>query len=219
MGVYKEYTMKSFKLCILFTIVGTVLFCANGIAFAQINTKYAELFELSSGHEYSGNIAGALNDILQILRVDPNHYVANYRTGYLYYLKGQYEDSIKYYKKASAIQSKAIEPLLGLMLPLTALKQWSKAEAIGGDVLKKAPLNYLAGSRLAFIYFSQGKYQKAEAQYKTVLESFPSEIEMMLGLAWTYQKEGRGAEAKKMFEDVLSISNNNANAIRGLKSL
>jgi tetratricopeptide (TPR) repeat protein len=211
--------MKCTRLVKTITCAGLIVFCADSIATANINRRFAELFETSIGHEYSGNLDSALNDVLQIIRVDANHYIANYRAAWLYYLKGQYEDSITYYKKGAAIKPKAIEPLLGMMLPLTALKQWPRAEALGEEILRKAPLNYLAGSRLAFIYFSQGKYHKAEVQYMKVLESYSSEIEMMLGLGWTYQKQGKKAEARKMFEEVLSISNNNKNALNGIRSL
>lgn len=211
--------MKCTKSIITIIFAGWMVFCTEHNALADVNKRFAALFETSIGHEYSGNLDSALNDVLQIIRIDANHYVANYRAGWLYYLKGQYENSITYYKKAAAIKTKALEPLLGMMLPFTALKQWPKAETLGEEILKKAPHNYLAGSRLAFIYFSQGKYQKAEVQYMKVLESYSSEIEMMLGLGWTYQKQGKKAEARKMFEEVLSISNNNKNALNGITSL
>jgi len=188
------------------------------VALADVDQRIAALFESSAIHETKGYLDKALGDVHKILGMDPNHYVANYRAGWLYYSMGRYTDSIRLYKKASSIKPRAIEPQLGLMLPLMASKQWGKAEALGEELLKKAPFNYLAGSRLAFIYFSQGKYQNAKVQYQKVLENFPSEIEMMLGLGWTYLKQQKKAEAREMFETVLSISKKNANALAGLNA-
>jgi len=181
--------------------------------------KIAALFESSFAHEATGNIQSALNDALKILRLSSSHYIANYRVAWLYYLKGRYADSTKFYKKALNIKPDAIEPKLGLLLPLMASRRWSEAETLAVSILKKAPANYLGGSRLAYIYFSQGKYQAALNQYKEVLRNFPSEIEMMLGLGWTYLKIGQKSEAKKMFLRVLSIRRQNLNARAGLEAL
>ncbi|MCU0661032.1 MAG: tetratricopeptide repeat protein [Myxococcota bacterium] len=181
--------------------------------------KIAVLFESSFTYEAKGNIDHALNDVLQILRIDPKSYIANYRAGWLYFLKGRYADSLAFYKKSAQFSPKAIEAKVAMMQPLMAQSRWGEAEGVGKEVLSKAPGNYLACSRLAFVYFSQGKYAEAEKQYKATLEAFPSEIDMMLGLGWTYVKLGRKAEARKMFEGVLTIRRQNLNARAGLEAL
>jgi tetratricopeptide (TPR) repeat protein len=183
------------------------------------NEKMAELFELSFAHEIKGKPDQALSDVRKILARDKNHYIANLRAGWLAYLNAKYSESIRYYKKATRIAPNAVEPLLGLMLPMMASRMWTDAEKIGGQVLKRAPANYLAGSRLAYIYFSQGRYAKAETEYIKVLGNFPSEVEMMLGLGWTYLRQGKKAEARKMFEQALSIRRKNLNARAGLDTL
>lgn len=189
------------------------------VAADSSETKIAALFESSFAHEATGNIKNALNDTLNILRMNASHYIANYRVAWLYYLQGRYSESIQFYKKACSIKPNAIEPELALLLPLMASRRWSEAEKLALQVLKKAPANYLGGSRLAYIYFSQGKYKLALAQYKEVLDNYPSEIEMMLGLGWTYLKIGQKAEARKMFLRVLSIRRQNVNARAGLEAL
>ncbi len=182
-------------------------------------SKIPALFESSFAYEATGDYARALNDTLQVLRQAPDHYLGNLRAGWLYYLKGRYADAVKRYEKAQALAPKAIEPKLGAMLPLMAAKRWGEAEALGKAVLARAPHNYTAGSRLAFIAFSLGRYKEAERRYRAVLEDFPSDTEMTLGLAWTYVRQGRTAEARALFQQVLEVHRKNVNAQAGLDAL
>lgn len=183
------------------------------------DAKMAELFEASFANEVLAKYDLSLNDVLKILRMNPGHYIANLRAGWLSYLNGQHRESIAFYNKARALKPNAVEPLLGLMLPMMAARMWSEAEQAAQKILQKAPSDYLAGSRLAYIYFSQGKYGKAEAQYAKVLADYPSDVEMMLGLGWTCLRQGKKVEAKAAFEEVLKIRRKNANARAGLEAL
>ncbi|GMV44064.1 MAG: hypothetical protein AMXMBFR64_57800 [Myxococcales bacterium] len=178
-----------------------------------------DLFASSFAYETTGDLDRALNDALRVVRVEPSHYVATLRAGWLYYLKGRYGDSVDLYQKAVKLAPNAAEPKLGLMLPLMAAGRWGEAEAVGEQVLAKAPRNYLAASRLAYCAFSQGRWKVAEQRYKEVLDDYPGDLEMMLGLAWTWAKQGRAAEAKGLFQKVLVIRKDNVNARAGLDSL
>ncbi len=178
-----------------------------------------ELFESSFANEATGNTDKALNDVLKILRLDDRSYVANLRAGWLYYFKGRYLDSVTFYERAEELAPGALEPRLGLMLPLMAAARWKKAETLARAILKKAPHDYLATSRLAFVLYSQGRYKEAETQYRKVLANYPSDVDMMLGLGWTYVKQGRTADARGVFEKVLTIKRENVNARAGLQAL
>jgi len=210
--------IRKFSLCLILMVLLT-LTAGNAARADDRSDQIAGLFETSFAMENAGNYDRALSDVQSILHLDPSHYIANYRAGWLYYLKADYADSIKYYTKAATIAPGAMEPQLGLMLPLMAAQKWTDAEALGKKLVERSPDNYLAGSRLAYIYYIQGKYKPAEQQYQAVLKNYPSEIDMMLGLGWTYLKEGRSAEAREMFQKVLSIRRQNANALAGMKAL
>ena len=190
-----------------------------GSVRAEPTSRVAELFESSFANEASGKNGKALEDVLKILKIDGQHYVATLRAGWLNYMKKRYSESVRFYKRAASMAPKAIEPQLGLMLPLMASKRWKEAERVGKWIMKVAPRNYLAGRRLAYIAFSQGKYKAAETRYMSVWADHPSDVEMMLGLGWTYRRQGRKADARKMFETVLSIRRKNANAKAGLEGL
>jgi tetratricopeptide (TPR) repeat protein len=201
-------------------LCAAVALATTGTARAQSHAEeIAALFESSYLQEQAGTIEQAIADVTAILRLDPANYVANYRLGWLCYCKGTFADSIVYYTRAMTLAPGAIEAQLGLLLPLMAAQKWDDAETLGRKLAARAPDNYLAGSRLAYVYYMEGKYKLAEQQYQATLKNYPSELEMMLGLGWTYLKQGRSAEARDMFKKVLAVHRKNANALAGLKGL
>ncbi len=197
-----------------------IVLIAMPSAFADQKTdRMADLFESSIAQESSGNIDRALDETLDILKLEPKHYLANYRAAWLYYYKGNYAKSVVYYENAAEIQPDSLEAKLGLLLPLMAEKKWTRAQSLAEKLYAQAPYNYYAGSRLAYIYYSHGKYDLAAGQYKKVLKAFPSETDMTLGLGWTYLKLGKKELARNAFAEVLLIKKNNLSAKTGMESL
>lgn len=193
-----------------------------GVAHAtapNTNAQITSLFESSYAHEGAGRLDKALNATLKVLRLVPDHYVATYRAAWIYYSQGRFNDAVQYYQKAAVLAPNALEPRLAMMLPLMASARFDEAAAIAHAVLKTNPANYLAGSRLAYIYFSLGRFAEAEAAYTRVLALYPSDLEMMLGLAWSQTQLGKTAEARALFAYVLTLQSNNASAQAGIDAL
>lgn len=202
----------------LLLVCGGLLQPASSAAAGE-KDPIGQLFSASFGHEAQGQTDKALSAVLKVLKKRPQHYIAHLRAGWLYYHKGRYDDSVQHYQSAMRLAPGALEPKLGLMLPLMAAKRWPEAEKIGEEILQKAPYQYTALSRMAYVAFLQGRYTEAESRYKKVLADYPSDVEMMLGLGWTYARQGRKKEAKGMFGEVLSIRPDNVSAKSGLSSL
>ncbi|NOZ84850.1 MAG: tetratricopeptide repeat protein [Deltaproteobacteria bacterium] len=176
----------------------------------------SEHFRQSLDYESSGDYSKALKEVMLVLRKSPDDYMANLRAGWLYYLLGKHTDSAIHYRRAVRMAPKAIEPLLGLSLPLVASKKWKEAEDVCKEALRLDSNNYTAKSRLAFTEFSIGKYAEAARLYKDILALYPGNLEMKLGLAWTYLRQGRSKAAKKLFKEVLRINPRNQSALSGL---
>ena len=175
-----------------------------------------QLFEESYNLEEKRNYGGALNKVLKVIRQDTKNYTAHIRAGWLFYCRKDYDTSISYYKKAMTIKPRAIEPALGMTYPLMAARQWKRAEKLTRSIIRKDTYNYSANSKLAYILFSQGKYSKAKKYYERLLNVYPSNITMKLGLAWTYLRLGNKYQAAIYFNKVLQVKRNNQNAIRGI---
>ena len=202
---------------IVFFAVLLILFGAPVGVLADESAKIPEYFETSFSHESRGNYAEALNSVLRILRIDQRNYTAMLRAGWLGYLKGDYKNSVSYYRKAVLLEPEAVEPKLGLMLPLMASKEWDAAGDVAREILKFDEKNYLANSRLAYIFFSLDRYGEAEKQYRKIIAWYPSDIEMKIGLGWTLVRMDNKKEAAGIFRDVLTVRKNNTSAHDGME--
>jgi len=176
----------------------------------------ADLYDTSLGRGAGEEAAKIVEDDLAILRRDANLYAANLRAGWLHYLLGKHAEASRFYLKAMASKPNAIEPRLGAMLPMMATGDWPATERTAREALKKAPHEYLASSRLAFALFSLKRFPEAQAQYKEVLEDFPGDVDMMVGLGWTYFHQDLKPQAQETFQRALSIRRDSKSAQEGL---
>jgi tetratricopeptide (TPR) repeat protein len=178
-----------------------------------------DLYRQSYVHESRGEIYAAVNDLEEIGKLGPTNYVWSLRKGWLHYLAGQYDQAVSLYDAAIALEPKAIEPRLGVLLPLMALKRWKEAEDQAALVLSMSPGEFTATSRLAFIHYTQGRFGKAEAFYRQALVAYPANVEMRTGLAWSLLKQSKPTEARAEFERVLAFAPDQPSAKEGLALL
>jgi len=179
----------------------------------------AELWKQSYALEASAKYQEALDVLAQLPKSEPRGYMYHLRSAWLLYLAGRYSESVAAYTKASEVSPRAVEPKLGGLLPLMALKRWQDAEAWARAVLKAEPDNYLAGRRLALILFNLGRFDAAEQQYQRVFEHYPSDLEMLSGVGFCRMRKGKTAAAKESFRAVLAFKPDDAAARSGLAAL
>jgi tetratricopeptide (TPR) repeat protein len=170
---------------------------------------------MSYAAEARGDYGGAL-ELLERLGPAGGAYVAQLRTGWLHYLVGRHAQAAEAYQRAMTLEPAAVEAHLGAMLPLMALRRWKDAERIGEEVLTMAPGDFTATSRLAYIQYSQGQWERAEPLYRRALAAWPASAEMRTGLGWTLLKLGRFKEAREAFEAVLLFAPDHLRAREGL---
>lgn len=209
--------MKTFQ-SILLLVICFAVFPLTGAGAAEANDISGH-FEKSFDSEYQGDNSSALKEVLKILRLDGGNYTATLRAGWLSYQLGSHEDAIEHYRKAVSLAPYAVEPRLGLLLPLMALKRWERAEAVAHEALRLDETNFTVNSRLAYIFFSRGKYGLAARHYKKVLKLYPSDVEMQLGLAWTYVRMGKKRAARRLFGEILQVRRSNSSAQEGMEAV
>lgn len=210
--------MKQLRSVILAGWISFVLLPGMVSAVEQ-EDQVAAHFTRSFDAEVKGEYEGALNEMLQVLRSDVGNYTAMLRTGWLFYQLGRYQDAVINYRKAVALAPGAIEPMLGLTMPLMALYRWKETEVVCLDILKIDPMNYLADVRLAHTLFSLGRFREAAERYSRILVRYPSDIDVKSGLAWAYTRMGRVTDARTLFRQVLRVRANNTSALTGLETL
>jgi len=175
-----------------------------------------EKWRASYACEARGDVACALTSLESLPAAD---YVVQLRRGWLLYLAERYSEAAAAYQSAAALEPKAIEPRLGLMLPLMALRRFVEAEKVGQEVLILAPSEFTATSRLAYIHYVQGRFAQAVTWYRKALAAYPSNVEMRAGLGWSLLKQNKVKEARVELERVLSFAPDHASAKEGLAML
>ena len=172
-------------------------------------------FQKSYNDEAAGAFELALSDLAGIATTGYVQYVVELRRAWLLYRLGRNAESVTAYGKASALDPTAVEPRLGSLPPLGALRRWTDVESTAREILRKDSGNYTATIRLAYALYSQAKYAEAEATYRALLALYPSDVDVRAGLGWSLLKENKGPDAQTVFAEVLAIAPKNSLAIEG----
>lgn len=196
-------------------LLGLLVALHPGQARADGNAdRYQASYEL----EAKGQVAAALKTLKGLPASDQTGYFFKLREAWLTYLVGEFKASVDLYREAASQRPKAIEPLLGMLLPQIAARLWKDAEATARTILRMAPKNDTALGRLAWVLFNQGRYAEAARVYQQVMELFPANLEMQAGFAWCLLRQGQKAEAQRVFQGIVALSPKYQSAVDGLKA-
>jgi len=206
--------MIAARLCC--SVLLLAVLCAPRPAAAAPDERVAALYRASYELEARGNAAGALGKMGEIRALTGATYFVVVRTAWLQYLKGDFAGAVTSYRDAIRWEPKAVEPKLGVTLPLLALKRWRELERACRDVLALDPHNAIARARLAHALYAVGNYPDAATAYRKLVADYPSVLDHQTGLGWALLRMGRRAEAQRLFQTVLTVSPDNASAKAGL---
>ncbi len=147
---------------------------------------------------------------------DRGAYLAQLRRAWLLYSAGQFDESVAAYRAAAQGSPRAVEPRVGELLPLLALRRWREAEQRAQEVLRLDADNYLATRRLALALYNLGRFDRAQETYERVLAQYPGDLEMLTGVGWCELQRGHRPAAATAFRAVLAVSPDDAGAAAGL---
>jgi tetratricopeptide (TPR) repeat protein len=201
------------------TMVLTMVLAFPAASRAAEGNSVPELYRLSYAAEGRGDLPAAIQWMDEVARQGDASYVLHLRRGWLLHLARRPAESAASYAKAIELEPRAVEARLGAMVPLMAQRRWKEAEKQGLDVLSLAPGDFTAQSRVAFIQYTQGFFEKAEAAYRGALAAYPGNVEMRAGLAWSLLRQRRMPEARAEFEKVLRIAPDHPSANEGVGQL
>lgn len=175
-----------------------------------------EAWRRSYALEARGDARGALAALDALPDDARGTYLYALRRAWLLYSQGRHDEAVAAYRQAEAAAPEAIEPKVGELLPLLALRRWQEAEQRARAVLRADPANYLATRRLALALYQLGRHDDARAAYQQVLARYPGDLEMLTGVGWCELQRGRRDEAAAAFRAVLAVSPDDASATAGL---
>jgi len=202
------------KKTLLGIITPLLLLAACAASHAQESALAAAL-KASYEAEANGDYSAAIKAL-----AIPNAagaYIAQLRLGWLGYCAKDWTESITRYKQAAQLAPFAIEPLLGLMLPQQAAGKNDDAIHTAQTILRQDPNNYTALSRTAWLLYLRRDYKQAAITYRKLVNLYPTDTEMLLGLGFALKFAGERKEAAQYFNTVLLLSPNNSRALEGLR--
>jgi tetratricopeptide (TPR) repeat protein len=197
------------QLTLLLVFAATTLF---GQTDARLQA-FAASYTFEQNQEYQRAI-DTLNSAYEA-----SSYEMNVRLGWLYYYAGDYDKSISYYKKASALLPYSVEAKLGLGLPLAAMGNWNEFEITMQNVLQTDPQNTLANYKLGLLFYNRAEYELARQYIEKVVNLYPFDYDSVILLAWINLNMEDFRKAKILFKKSLMIYPANESALEGLQQI
>ena len=201
--------MDYLKHVILSMLILTI-FSISAIAQQSLS----EAFKASYESEKAGKLEIAIEALETVY--EPDSYELNLRLGWLYYQKGEMDQSMVYYRRAVNLKPYAIEPKLGLAYPYSAMAMWDEVIDLYEKILETNPQNSLVNYRLGLIYYNRGQYERADSYIEKTVNLYPFDYDSLLLFAWNKLMMQRTREAKVLFEKVLLANPDDESAINGL---
>lgn len=139
------------------------------------------------------------------------------KTGLPYH---QFQDAITWLKRAkTAASSDNPIPALELALTYEWAGEFDNARPIYNELLVLTPDSRPALLGSARVAVNQKRWSDARAIYDSFLQQNSEDVDALNGLAWLHMANNDLDAAKKSFNDVLAVQDNNPEAIQGLAQI
>lgn len=198
-------------------ILPIILLAISVVVPVQGQDVLVEAFRVSYELEQQGDYKNAAARLQQVYQRDS--YEINLRLGWLYYRGGSFDESEGYYRNAVALRPYAVEPRLGLALPLAAAGKWDELIVLYERILETDPQNSIANYRLGLIYYNRGEYENADSYIEKVVNLYPFDYDSLLLFGWNKLALQRNREARVLFQKVLLYNPGDESALQGLERL
>ena len=185
-----------FKQIVKFSLTGLLIIPLTALA---VDDAWMRSYSLEANGQYND----AAKTIEKFLKQIPDNEFAELRSGWLYYLAGNYSRSITHYQTALKLNSQSIEARLGLTLPLMAQGRWREAAIESQEVIKVSKWNYYAHVRLMACEEALRQWDELVKHAQEVHSRYPGDATVLVYAARAYKQTGNTAKAKSMYNEVL----------------
>ncbi len=163
------------------------------------------------------------NSILNLLEQNPDITFrdgwTNYRIGDAYYLAGNIQEAINYYKASITIAPYSLDFLNKLGSAYIKQKEYTKAKKIFENILQENPKYYVALSNLGFTYLNLGNREKALQFYNQALAINPDYQQAILNKVGIYILNNEIYQARKTLIELIERDPDNQKAKQILQSI
>jgi len=191
---------KLFHPCLSFLSPLIILIALPCFAHAADNTVWSDSYALEANGKYD-KAAAVLAPLLNKGR---DSELALMRYGWLNYLQGNYNDSIRNYKQALERNSRSFDARLGITLPLMAQQRWNEASRYLQQILIQSPYHYWAHIKLMACEEGLRKWETLAKHSTSLAAYYPSDATILVYLARAYAWQGKPHLAKQAYQRVLA---------------
>lgn len=156
---------------------------------------------------------------VELVRQDPNNAKNHVDLGYRMYQKGQYNEALAEYKKATQLDGKNFSAYLNLGLAYQHVGKNDLAISSLNTAIDLQPKGFEAHYYLGKAYYATGKYEQAVQEFSLAYKLNPGSFDTTFALAQTYEKMGNIADAKNQYASILDYDPKNTQASDALKRL
>jgi tetratricopeptide (TPR) repeat protein len=175
-----------------------IIIFGNSVILAAVD-PWAESYRLEALSQFDN----AAKTMGLVIKDNPGNDFAVSRRGWLNYLRGAHNESIRDYHKALDINPKSLDARLGLLLPLISQQRWREVSSNANKALKIAPWNYYAHVRLMISEEGEKKWDTLAKHARKVSQRFPSDATVLVYLARANDWMKNNKEARRAYEKVL----------------
>jgi tetratricopeptide (TPR) repeat protein len=193
-------------------VLALLLLLMGGLPAAAQEPDIMDAYYRSYDYERTEDYMNAVRALAPVFDRYPEGYTVNLRMGWLYYLNGNYANSLVHYGAAQRVAPYALEPKVGSLLPLLAQEKYAAAESMAYQVVSVDYYNYYGNLRLGFALRLQGKLEQARLVIGKMLTAYPSDSLFLTELGLIAVAEGDMEEARATFTDVLILDPENPTA-------
>ncbi|MBN2788785.1 MAG: tetratricopeptide repeat protein [Candidatus Delongbacteria bacterium] len=178
------------------------------LSFKDIQNAYTSSYSYETAQKYDK----AISSLNKVITAYPNGYTVNYRLGWLYYLAGNYANSVKHLNAALLIYPYSVEALNTVNLVNVAKLDWDKVEAQSINIFKIDYYNYYANYWYSVALMRQKKYDQSIKIANKMLGVFPTNVTFLNILAESTYLLGSTEDGLKIFESVVILDKDNETA-------
>jgi tetratricopeptide (TPR) repeat protein len=173
---------------------------------------WAESYRLEALTQYEA----AVKALEPVLKKNSKHEFAVLRRGWLNYLRGAHNESLRDYQLALDLNPQSLDARLGLMLPLIMQQRWREVASHANKVLEVAPWNYYAHVRLMISEEGERKWDTLAKHAARVSRRYPSDVTVLIYQARANDWLKNDGEARRAYEKVLEHIPNHLEALQYL---
>jgi tetratricopeptide (TPR) repeat protein len=155
-------------------------------------------------------------DLEEVLKIEPNHLLANFYTAYNYHMSEKFDQAAKFYKKVIDIDPGYTTAYYNLGLLERINKEFKESEKYFLKTIELDPKDFEAYYSLALVAHDSKDFKKAINYIEKCLLLNPAYINAYFQKAITYEAMSQPEESLKCYNKILEIDPYNQIAYKNL---